>query len=220
MKTTKTVQTIDIITLDRHRIGTDGKGITTLIALPGCPLGCKYCLNKKLLETDKIYTINISEFIDSLMVDYCYFISTGGGLTFGGGESLLHIDKLEELAKQLKRKGLYDIRINIETSLNVSKQVLERALAFTDYFIIDIKDFNNEVYKRYTGIENTNVINNLEYISSLGLQNKCKIRIPSIPNYNTEKDIENSISRIKSMGYKDIEEFNYIIREEKQDGRI
>lgn len=36
-----------IIIFNRHRFSTDGNGITTLIALAGCPLKCKYCINKK-----------------------------------------------------------------------------------------------------------------------------------------------------------------------------
>lgn len=40
----------------RHRMGIDGKGITTLVAFMGCPLKCKYCLNDEchapLYESD------------------------------------------------------------------------------------------------------------------------------------------------------------------------
>ena len=35
---------VAVIGISRHRLGTDGKGVTTLVALHGCPLRCKYCL--------------------------------------------------------------------------------------------------------------------------------------------------------------------------------
>ena len=35
-----------IIGVSRHRLTTDGEGVTTLVAFNGCPLRCKYCLNK------------------------------------------------------------------------------------------------------------------------------------------------------------------------------
>lgn len=35
--------------VDRHRMGTDGNGITTLAVFHGCPLQCKYCLNPQTL---------------------------------------------------------------------------------------------------------------------------------------------------------------------------
>ena len=35
----------DIMTISRHRMGTDGEGVTTLVGFYGCPLNCKYCAN-------------------------------------------------------------------------------------------------------------------------------------------------------------------------------
>ena len=37
--------TAPLIGINRHRLATDGKGVTTLVAFSGCPLRCKYCLN-------------------------------------------------------------------------------------------------------------------------------------------------------------------------------
>ena len=34
-----------LIGISRHRLSTDGEGVTTLVAFHGCPLRCKYCLN-------------------------------------------------------------------------------------------------------------------------------------------------------------------------------
>lgn len=38
---------IAIFGISRLRMGTDGKGITTLVAMMGCPLKCRYCLNDR-----------------------------------------------------------------------------------------------------------------------------------------------------------------------------
>lgn len=43
----------DIVTIERHRFHTDGKGVTTLVILNGCPLQCRYCINGKLLAGAK-----------------------------------------------------------------------------------------------------------------------------------------------------------------------
>ena len=37
--------TAPVITCDRHRMATDGVGVTTLVCFHGCPLRCKYCIN-------------------------------------------------------------------------------------------------------------------------------------------------------------------------------
>lgn len=43
----------DVVTIERHRFHTDGKGVTTLVILNGCPLQCRYCINGKLLAGAK-----------------------------------------------------------------------------------------------------------------------------------------------------------------------
>lgn len=48
-----------LIGIDRHRLATDGDGITTLVAFHECPLRCAYCINaqcfnpNRSLENDK-----------------------------------------------------------------------------------------------------------------------------------------------------------------------
>lgn len=79
----------DIMSISRLRIGTDGEGITTLVAFHGCPLHCKYCVNshchnEEILRAD----FTVEELIQVLSVDEPYFLMTGGGVTFGGGEPL------------------------------------------------------------------------------------------------------------------------------------
>ena len=39
-----------VIGIARHRLQTDGQGVSTLVAFHGCPLHCKYCLNPQSLD--------------------------------------------------------------------------------------------------------------------------------------------------------------------------
>ena len=41
------------------------------------------------------------------------------------------------------------------------------------------------------------------------------VRVPHIPNYNTDADVQASIARLKEMGFSQFDEFNYVIRPEK-----
>ena len=40
------------IGISRLRMGSDGEGVTTLVAAYGCPLRCKYCLNPMCFQPD------------------------------------------------------------------------------------------------------------------------------------------------------------------------
>lgn len=91
------MEAVSFIGIDRHRLGVDGVGVTTLAAFHGCPLRCKYCLNRRCLEPpEELPRYTPQQLYDRVGVDNLYFIATGGGVCFGGGEPLLRVDFLEE----------------------------------------------------------------------------------------------------------------------------
>ena len=64
------------ISIERHRIFTDGKGVTTLVASYGCPLKCKFCINEKCLKfemKDKCVNMSPKEFYERVKIDELYF---------------------------------------------------------------------------------------------------------------------------------------------------
>jgi pyruvate formate lyase activating enzyme len=77
------------MTISRLRMGIDGKGVTTLVCSPGCPLHCRYCINKKILAENKFENVTAKDLVEKVRCDHLYYCATGGGITFGGGESLL-----------------------------------------------------------------------------------------------------------------------------------
>ena len=88
---------VPIIGISRHRLGRDGKGVTTLVAFHGCTLHCRYCLNPQCLSPDcTCLMMTPDELIDELKIDDLYFQATGGGVCFGGGEPLLRSEFIRE----------------------------------------------------------------------------------------------------------------------------
>ena len=76
-----------LFALCRHRMGSDGAGVTTLAAARGCPLRCRYCLNPQALkEETPARMVAPEELYEMTRVDDLYFQATLGGVTFGGGE--------------------------------------------------------------------------------------------------------------------------------------
>lgn len=199
-------QKAEIMGINRHRMGTDGKGISTLITFYGCPLNCKYCLNPQCKKKSTPCTyIEPNDLVNLLMVDDIYFKSTGGGIVFGGGEPLLNAEYIKEVCDLVPLQW----KKRIETSLNVKWDKIELLLPYIDQWIIDIKDSNTEIYKNYTGVDNLKVYDNVLRLSHKTGKEKLLIRIPKIPNYNTEKNIQESVKLYSNLGNIDI--FNYKI---------
>ena len=92
---------------------------------------------------------------------------------------------------------------------NVPQQNVEELISIIDNYIIDIKDMNNNIYQRYTGKNNENVLGNLRYLIGKDKAKQIVIRTPLIPSYNTEKDIDQSIELLKEMGITQFDRFTY-----------
>ncbi len=205
--------TLPVVSINRHRLKTDGVGVTTLVASYGCPLKCKYCINKRVLDPailSKCVQMTPEQLYEKLKIDDLYFIATGGGITFGGGESLLYADFIAAFREVCGDKW----QITLETSLNVPMENLRTILPVADAFIVDIKDMNPDIYKAYTGRSNERVIENLKLLIKEKSPEQIRIRVPKIPEFNGRDDMETSVQILKEMGFKDIEVFPYIIREE------
>lgn len=196
-----------IIAISRHRFLVDGEGVTTLVAFHGCPLHCKYCLNPQCNTPEGMKeALSPQQLYEKVKIDDIYFLVTCGGIMFGGGEPLLRSEFIKEFRKICGNRW----KIYVETSLNVDKSAIEPLLEIIDYWVVDIKDWNNDIYCAYTSKDNSRVKANLEYLISRGLSDKIMVRVPAIPEYNTRKDIENTIGQLTLLGIKCIDRFEYI----------
>ena len=202
--------TAPLICIDRHRLTIDGEGVTTLVAFHGCPLACKYCLNPQCLESDGVWQEMDTELLMvNVEMDNLYFLATGGGICFGGGEPLLRSLFIRDFCEQCPKGWLF----TMETSLNVPRHHLEEVAPFIDSFIIDIKDMNSAIYRAYTGKDNQQVIANLAWLSSHAKhKDRIIIRLPLIPDFNTEENRKHSREILAQMGFEHFDEFEYIVR--------
>lgn len=193
--------------ISRHRILRDGQGIVTLVALSGCPLRCLFCLNPHCIDSasGNFQIMTPRDLLQELLIDDLYFRTTGGGITFGGGEPLLYASFINSFSEICPNEW----KIRIETSLNVPNSNLKLIADMIDGFIVDIKDLNDNIYYRYTNHHNQQVVDNLKYLAEGGFQSKVLIRLPIIPNFNSTKNIEASQKKLMDMGFYRFDRFNY-----------
>ena len=135
-----------------------------------------------------------------------YYLATGGGITFGGGEALLHASFIAAFARKYNNGWKY----NIETSLNVPKTMLEDVIPYIDEYIVDIKSMNSRIYQAYTGMSNEQVLANLEYLIKRVSTDKIRVKVPLIPEFNHESDQKESVGILKQMGIERIELLSYV----------
>lgn len=201
--------TAPFIAINRHRLTTDGEGVTTLVAFHGCPLHCEYCLNAQCLQADGVWCrLTPGELYSEVEIDDLYFMATGGGICFGGGEPLLRSDFIKAFAEIMNPEW----KLTIETSLNVPLENVKAIASLVQMWYVDIKDMNPDIYKAYGCKENKQVISNLQWLAANGYADKVIIRLPLIPEYNTDEDRQQSQQQLEDMGFTNFDKFNYIVR--------
>ena len=201
--------TAPFIAINRHRLTTDGEGVTTLVGFHGCPLHCEYCLNAQCLQADGVWCrLTPGELYSEVEIDDLYFVATGGGICFGGGEPLLRSEFIKAFAEIMNPEW----KLTIETSLNIPLENVKAIASLVQMWYVDIKDMNPDIYKAYGCKENKQVISNLQWLAANGYADKVIIRLPLIPEYNTDEDRQQSQQQLEKMGFTNFDKFNYIVR--------
>ena len=160
----------------------------------------------------KRYTVQ--ELLDEVRIDDLYFQATGGGVVFGGGEPLLQADFIHAF----RAAAPAEWKLGLESSLAVPEVMLQKVANDIDFFLIDIKDMNPQIYQAYTGRDNDLTRKNLEWLAEHVDPAKVCIRIPLIDGFNTDEDRQRSKEELEAMGFQrfDLFRYNTKIAEEKR----
>ena len=103
-----------------------------------------------------------------------------GGVTFSGGEPLLQNAFLKEVLQDLP------VHRAIQTSGYCDPGVFQDVLQYVDYLLFDLKLVNGEVHKRYTGVDNAAILQNLNTLMDSELP--FVLRIPLIKGVNNTRE--------------------------------
>lgn len=142
------------------------------------------------------FEMDVDHLVAKLLRDEPFFKTSGGGVTFSGGEAALQSDFIYACCVELKK---HDIHICLDTAGLVPFEVLEKLLPVIDIILYDIKAFDEGIHQRCTEVKNQLILDNAiklaEYHQSL------IIRFIIVPNYNDqEEDILNRLAFIKKLG--------------------
>ena len=82
-----------------------------------------------------------------------------------------------------------------------------------DVFIIDCKDTDPDIYRSYTGKDNAVMLENLQKLLQLVGPERILVRLPLIPQYNTDENRQCSQQLLQKMGIQKFDLFTYRIKE-------
>ena len=160
-----------------------------------CGKCVRFCPQDARKICGKAYTVD--ELFHEIEKDKAYYQTSGGGVTFSGGECMLQPQFLRQILQKCKENG---ISTAIDTAGHVQWQVFEEILPYTDLFLYDIKAMTSSLHKEWTGQDNRLILENLSKLLK-ACPEKLYIRIPLLKDVNdTEREIEQAIVFFNTYG--------------------
>lgn len=124
------------------------------------------------------------EVIDIVKKDREYYLESGGGVTFSGGDCLVQIDALEEMIHMCKEEGFH---VAIETEGDVPWDHFNRVMNMIDLFLFDVKHYDSARISEVTKGNGQRIQQNFASLAKL-YPSKIVARVPVIPGFNYSDD--------------------------------
>lgn len=136
----------------------------------------------------------VKALVKELMKDRMFYEQSGGGVTLSGGEVMtMSSDYIVAIAKELQKE---EISLTIDTCGYVPFKKFEAILPYVDTFLYDVKVMDPELHKKYIGVDNQLILENLVKLSEAGA--RIYIRIPAVKEVNgNEKNMLDTIQFLK-----------------------
>ncbi len=196
----------------------DGPGIRTTVFFKGCPLTCWWCHNPESQDFKSERSIKnlvlsgtkfqhsettgnfmtVDEVMAEVQKDEIFYEESGGGVTFSGGEPMMQEPFLHALLQASKTLGWHTA---VDTSGYATHKAMEHTAPLVDLFLYDVKLMNDELHRKYTGVSNKPILENLEFLYRSG--KNITLRFPVIPGitdtYDNIQQIKTLIIRLQSQ---------------------
>ena len=215
-----------IFDIKRYAIN-DGPGIRTTIFVKGCPLRCVWCHNPEGWTAEPQVLYKRSKCIgchtceqEGFVADDCptkarevcgrqytmdelmgevekerdIMQDSGGGVTICGGEPLMHPDGTLAILRELGRRGFHR---TVDTTLYAHSDVVKAVARECELMLVDLKLMDSGKHRRYTGVGNELILQNIRLIAEAG--HPFQIRIPLIEGINADEQNIEQTARFLSL---------------------
>jgi len=152
--------------------------------------GCcaEVCPTKAIELSGK--SMSVAEIMNEIEKERVFFDQSGGGVTFSGGEPLLQSKFLIELLDECGKRGIHRA---VDTAGLANTEIIQAVAKRTDLFLYDLKLMDSERHRKWVGVSNEKILENLKLLSETGEQ--IIIRIPLIGRVNDDAENMHATAR-------------------------
>jgi pyruvate formate lyase activating enzyme len=125
--------------------------------------------------------MDVAGVIETIYEERQIIEQSGGGVTFSGGEPLMHHQFLIEALDACKEEGFHR---TVDTSGFTSKSILLEVAKRTDHWLYDLKSMDSDIHLKWTGVRNEKILENLVVLAKTGAS--INVRIPLVEGVNAD----------------------------------
>lgn len=184
------------------------------ISFSECAL-CGKCVDACLNKALKIFgrKMTSDELLKTVVKDRDFYQRSGGGLTVSGGEPMMQFEGLRGLLKKAKEMGIH---VCLDTSGQAPQERYREIAEYVDLFLFDYKLTDPLEHKKYTGVDNRQILSNLDYLCTHG--SNVFLRCPIIPGINNKESHYRAIAEL-SQKYDAIRQVNLMTYHDMAKGK-
>lgn len=163
-------------------ISPEGKSVTDRTKCTICGKCESACLGNYRTVVGREYTVK--ELLKICLQDQMFYEESGGGVTLSGGEVMaMDTEYIQALVKALWHEG---IDVAIDTCGQAPYSNFEAVLPYVHTWLYDVKVMDDEKHKKFIGMGNRLILDNLKGIAAAGA--RIYIRIPTIKEVNGDSE--------------------------------
>ena len=168
-----------------------------------CEICVKECCTNAKMVVGEDYTVD--ELLKEILKDKSFYDSSGGGVTFSGGEPLVQSAFLKEILTACRENGVHTA---IETTGMTDTEMLLETAELLDLVFYDVKHMDDETHREITGASNKKILSNLAALAEI--HDNIVVRIPVIPGINdSTENLQKTAEYAASLGIPTIELLPY-----------
>lgn len=145
--------------------------------------------------------VSVLDVMEEVLADKVFY-KRSGGVTISGGEPLAQIEFTYAILLACKSNNIHTC---IETCGFAKAQDLKKIAELVDLFLFDYKLTDSTLHKKYTGVANDKILENLKTLCELGAD--IILRCPMIPDVNMSEDHYTAIAELANR-YPNIKEIH------------
>jgi pyruvate formate lyase activating enzyme len=135
--------------------------------------------------------MSVEAVLAAVRQDCVYYRRSGGGVTFSGGEPVLHRPFLANALRACRQEGIHTA---IQTAGHYPWDWLAEALPYVDLVLFDVKSVDPQVHREWIGNDGETIRANLRRLAGQGLS--LAVRTPVVNPVNDTEAAIDAIARL------------------------